>query len=195
MEMEFEYEIIRKEIKHARINVNEHKKVKLIVPNQFTEQEIELLLKQKEFWILKNIADFENEEKYNIKIPDGHILYLGKATLPPKTDILIWYKKQAKELITKETKRLSQKNGFNYNRIFIRNSKTKWGNCSVKKNLSFNWRLIKAPIEIVQYVILHELCHTLILNHNQAFWLKLRSVCSDYQANASWLKKYGKSLF
>jgi len=61
-------------------------------------------------WILKSIADFENEEKYNIKIPNGHILYLGKAIPPPKTDLLKWYKRQARELITKETKRLSPKN-------------------------------------------------------------------------------------
>jgi predicted metal-dependent hydrolase len=72
---------------------------------------------------------------------------------------------------------------------------TKWGNCSAKKNISLNWRLVRAPQNVVDYVILHELLHTEIMNHSQQFWIRMRSIVSDYQTALAWLEKYGSAIF
>ena len=195
MEIPKEYIIERKPILHARIKVNEKQEVKLVIPNCFTDDEIERLVNQKLNWINNQLDFFKSEAKIELHIPVGAILFLGKSHPFPDMDLNKWYKIQSKKYITYKTNQLANQYHFKFNRLFIRGSNTKWGNCSKDSNLSFNWRLIKAPEEIIEYVILHELCHTVILNHTQMFWLKLRTVCPNYLKHANWLKKYGKSMF
>lgn len=195
MKIPQDYIIERKPVRHARINVNEKQEVRLIIPKAFSEDEIERLVKQKTDWIKEKLAFFNNEESNIIYLPKANILYLGKAHPKPKSDIEKWYRKEAKNYLTKRIDFLAHKHNFKYNRIFIRDSKNKWGNCSKDKNISLNWRLIKAPVQVIDYVILHELCHTVIRKHTQAFWLKLSTVFPNYEEQTKWLKKYGKSLF
>ncbi len=77
------------------------------------------------------------------------------------------------------------------NRITIRNQKTRWGSCSSKGNLNFNWRLLMAPAEILDYVVVHELCHLLYLNHSKQFWQAVGKILPDYPKRRSWLKANG----
>lgn len=195
MELPQEYIIERKAVRHARINVNEKKEVRFIIPKSFSEDEIQRLIVQKSDWIKNKLAFFEKEESLDFELPKANILYLGEAHPKPKTDVVKWYRTEAKNYLTKRTEFLAKKYNFKYNRLFVRDSQNKWGNCSKEKNISLNWRLIKAPPQVIDYVILHELCHSVILKHTQAFWLKLSTVCPSYNEQAEWLKKYGKSLF
>lgn len=195
MELPQEYIIERKAVRHARINVNEKKEVRFIIPKSFSEDEIQRLIVQKSDWIKDKLAFFEKEEILDFELPKANILYLGEAHPKPKTDVVKWYRKESKNYLTKRTEFLAKKYNFKYNRLFVRDSQNKWGNCSKEKNISLNWRLIKAPPQVIDYVILHELCHSVILKHTQAFWLKLSTVCPSYNEQAEWLKKYGKSLF
>lgn len=80
------------------------------------------------------------------------------------------------------------------NRITIRNQKTRWGSCSSKGNLNFNWRLVMAPAEILDYVVVHELCHLLYLNHSRQFWQAVGGILPDYQKRRNWLKANGTLL-
>jgi len=189
------YIIERKPILHARINVNENQVVRLIIPNNFSDDEIERLVIQKTKWINDQLESFHSEAKLKIVLSESEILFLGKSHPMPGGDLDKWYKEQAKKYITNRVNQLATEHKFQFNKLFIRNVASKWGNCSKENNLSFNWRLIKAPEKVIDYVILHELCHTVILNHTQAFWLKLSTVCSTFKEQADWLKKYGKSLF
>lgn len=195
MELPQEYIIERKAVRHARINVNEKKEVHFIIPKSFSEDEILRLIAQKSNWINEKLAYFEKEEVLNIDLPKANILYLGEAHPKPKSDLEKWYRKEAQIYLTQRIEFLATKHNFKYNRLLVRDSQNKWGNCSKENNISLNWRLIKAPTQVIDYVILHELCHTIILKHTQAFWLKLSTVCSTYNEQAEWLKKYGKSLF
>lgn len=195
MEIPQHYIIEKKAVRHARINVNEKQEVRFIIPKTFTEDEIQLLISQKSDWIKEKLAVFQNEEILSIELPKANILYLGEAHPKPKSDVEKWYRKEAKIYLTKRTEFLATKHNLKYTRLFIRDSQNKWGNCSKENNISLNWRLIKAPSQVIDYVILHELCHTVILKHTQAFWLKLSTVCPSYNEQAEWLKKYGKSLF
>jgi predicted metal-dependent hydrolase len=175
--------------------VNEKKEVRFIIPKSFSEDEVQRLIAQKSNWINEQLAYFEKEEFLNIELPKANILYLGEAHPKPKSDVEKWYRKEAKAYLTQRIEFLATKHNFKYNRLFVRDSQNKWGNCSKENNISLNWRLIKAPTQVIDYVILHELCHTVILKHTQAFWLKLSTVCPNYNEQAEWLKKYGKSLF
>ena len=105
-----------------------------------------------------------------------------------------WYRIEARRIILKKLEELSKPYNFNYNKVFIRNQKTKWGNCSGKKNLSFNWRLIKTPQFVMCYVIMHELVHTEIFKHTRQFWVKLKSVYPKYKNSIQWLDRYGNGL-
>ena len=83
---------------------------------------------------------------------------------------------------------------FKYTKIRISSAHTRWGSCSSNGTLSFSWRLVMAPPEIVDYVVLHELVHTQIKNHSNKFWLRLSEILPEYKMHVRWLKENGKSL-
>jgi predicted metal-dependent hydrolase len=89
---------------------------------------------------------------------------------------------------------LSETHGFRYSRIRITNAKSKWGSCSSKSVLAFNWRLVFAPHEMVEYVIIHELCHTTEMNHSKAFWRLVEGIYPDYKMARLWFKDNGRRL-
>ena len=84
--------------------------------------------------------------------------------------------------------------GVTYGRITIRNQKSKWGSCSARGNLNFNCLLMDAPGEVLDYVVVHELCHRKEMNHSPAFWAEVARVCPDYKAHIKWLKTEGQGL-
>ena len=78
--------------------------------------------------------------------------------------------------------------GGSFKRITIRDQKTRWGSCSETGTLSFNWRLMLAPPEVLDYVVIHELCHLTYMNHSKAFWDKVACVDPDYKEHIRYLK-------
>ena len=84
--------------------------------------------------------------------------------------------------------------GRPYGRVTIREQKTRWGSCSSKHNLNFNWKLIQAPPQALDYVVIHELCHLIEFNHSPRFWRLVEQYQSDYKTWKSWLKKNGSTL-
>ena len=85
--------------------------------------------------------------------------------------------------------------GVTYGRISIREQKTRWGSCSSAGNLNFNWRLIFAPEEVLDYVVVHELAHRKEMNHSKAFYAVVESVLPDYKSSRRWLREHGDSLW
>ena len=85
--------------------------------------------------------------------------------------------------------------GVSYGRIAIREQKTRWGSCSSKGTLNFNWRLILAPEEVLDYVVVHELAHRREMNHSKAFYAIVESVLPDYRQARRWLREHGDSLW
>lgn len=78
--------------------------------------------------------------------------------------------------------------------IEVEESKTKWGSCSSDKKLTFNYRLAMAPIEVIDYVIIHELCHLTHMNHDRSFWRRVGSVMPDYKEKEEFLARYGQAM-
>lgn len=91
---------------------------------------------------------------------------------------------------------LASRNGLESRiaRISVRNQRTRWGSCSARGVISLNWRLIQAPPEVCDYVILHELAHLVHLNHGPRFWALVERMCPDYRSAEAWLKRSGRAL-
>ena len=84
--------------------------------------------------------------------------------------------------------------GVTYGRITIRNQRSRWGSCSGKGNLNFNCLLMLTPDHVIDYVVVHELCHRLEMNHSPAFWAQVERVLPDYQISREWLREHEKEL-
>lgn len=100
-----------------------------------------------------------------------------------------FYKKKAEEVIHDRLQFFNEHYHLRYNRVTFRNQKTRWGSCSAAKNLNFNWRLIMAPIEIIDYVVVHEMSHLKHMNHSVAFWKLVSEAIPGYKDNRKWLKE------
>jgi len=100
-----------------------------------------------------------------------------------------FYRKKAEEVIHDRLQFFNEYCNFKYKRVVLRNQKTRWGSCSSSGNLNFNWRLIMAPIEVIDYVVVHELCHLKQMNHSVKFWRLVEDIIPDYKERKRWLKE------
>jgi predicted metal-dependent hydrolase len=105
-----------------------------------------------------------------------------------------WYRTEATKLINEKADKLSSNMGISYKRIVIRGQKTRWGSCSHRKNLSFNWKLIMAPEPVIDYVIIHELTHLKEMNHSKRFWELVAQYCPGWREYKKWLKQHEADL-
>ena len=129
------------------------------------------------------LLNFENEFFLSKK-------YLSHA----KNIFMIWYKRRAYEIISQRVRLYAQKRGFEYNKINITNAQKRWGSCSHQGNLSFAWRLIMAPLPIIDSVVVHELVHLELKNHSKVFWNKVGNLDPQYKEHKEWLKNNGYLL-
>lgn len=105
-----------------------------------------------------------------------------------RLEILLWLKKRAKAKFQRRMDFWAQHLGVRYRRLSITNAGRRWGSCSVKNDIRLNWRLIMAPLPILDYVVVHELCHVRHKNHGPHFWAQVASVMADYKARRRALK-------
>ena len=105
-----------------------------------------------------------------------------------------WYREQARCILTERVALYVKQHDFQYDKIRITSARTRWGSCSSTGSLSFSWRLIMAPLEVVDYVIVHELVHTVIHNHSKRFWNKVAKIMPDYKDRRKWLRANGRRL-
>lgn len=124
----------------------------------------EKFLRSRADWILKRCV----EKKDNIIIP----------SIPNEYQKL---KEQARDCAYERVERYNRLYKFQYNKIAIRNQKTRWGSCSSQKNLNFNYRIVKLPLKMADYIIVHEMCHLKELNHSQNFWNLVAFTIPDYK--------------
>ncbi len=206
--------IIHRPVKHARLRVREDTSVQLIVPNCFDQPLIDSLLQKKATWIARHQQYFRDRLSDSRTLATDEILLfdevyrfvpapeLGRQVVVYETtreirsgrdftrklELHRWQRAHAHECLRARIAELSAAHRLPFNRLFIRSQRTKWGTCSAKRNISLNWRLIFTPKHVIDYVILHELVHTKILNHSHAFWVHLRAICPGIETAVRWLK-------
>lgn len=106
-----------------------------------------------------------------------------------------WYRKEAAVVFQEKAEEFAGRLSVSFQDIRIKDQKSRWGSCSSKRNMNFNWRLLMAPEPVCDYVIIHELCHLIHMNHSADFWNLVESVCPDYRQYRKWLKENGKELY
>ncbi len=133
----------------------------------------------------------ENKENTDISLYFDEKKFLISSTSLENSKKLFenFFKRMASEYICKRVKELALKYGFNYEKCKITKAKTRWGSCSYKNSLNFSLYLIMAPPEVIDYVILHELVHTVHKNHSENFWNMVKSFVPEYKKHRIWLRK------
>lgn len=128
--------------------------------------------------VCENVRGVELTEG-KIIIPDGN----------PQDKLIKFLKKLAKSYIQERVEYYSKMFNFKYTSVSISSAKTCWGSCSYNNKLHFTYKLILCPIEIVDYIVVHELCHTKIKNHSTQFWELVKNCDNDYKKHEKWLKE------
>ena len=175
-------EIIRSKRKTMSLEVTKDLRVLVRAPYRMPQQEIERFVKDKALWIEKSLEkmrkrkeETETQEKFS-------------------TEDIKRLAKEALEVVPGKVAYYAQKINVTYGRITIRNQRSRWGSCSAKGNLNFNCLLMMAPEEVLDYVIVHELCHRKEMNHSEQFWKEVEKILPDYKKQRTWLKTYGGAL-
>lgn len=126
---------------------------------------------------------------------DGRAFRLAESAIPgAKAAFVRWYKARALEVLSERVQARAVQHGFTYQKIRISSARTRWGSCSSSGTLSFTFRLVMAPLEVVDYVVVHELVHTQVKNHSKTFWRQVEEIMPDYKTRRDWLKKNGRLL-
>jgi predicted metal-dependent hydrolase len=113
---------------------------------------------------------------------------------PVSRSLELWLRREARQAIEDHLGRITARLGHGPTRIYVRGQRTKWGNCSSRRNLSFNWRLILAPDYVLRYLVTHEAVHLAIPDHSAKFWLTLQSLCRETEPARQWLVAHAQDL-
>lgn len=181
----FPYEIIYSGRKTLAIQVTADGKVRVRAPKQMPLSAIEKFLTEKECWVLKHLQKKTDSAK-NGFFQNQSVLSDAERRR---------YREIARDIFTQKTAYYAQIMNVTYGRISIREQKTRWGSCSGDGNLNFNWRLIFAPEEVLNYIVIHELAHRREMNHSPAFYKIVSEVMPDYKKQQKWLKENGQKLW
>jgi predicted metal-dependent hydrolase len=155
---------------------------KKVIPKEFISGE--------GFLYLGNMYKLEFIDNPNAPIVFNNGFQISRKYFDTAKEILIaWYKEQACKKITERVNWHSSLSGLKYNKIKITDAQRRWGSCSAKGNLNFSWRLIMAPLRVIDYVVVHELAHIEEKNHSKDFWSKVKIMMSDYEQHRDWLKE------
>lgn len=180
-------QVIFSDRKSVSIKIKEDASICVRAPYYAPRFQVEAFIESKKDWIYENHQKMLSKKEEHLPsltpIQKQQIRMLEKRF---RNAAAIHFPKRCAELV-----RLT---GGNYTKITVRNQKTRWGSCSQTGTLSFNYRLMMAPPEIIDYVIVHELCHLTHLNHSKAFWSLVESILPDYKERKLWLKEHGASL-
>jgi predicted metal-dependent hydrolase len=161
--------------KRIIISISPFKGIRVAIPPRCSFSQGEEFVNQKKVWVVKNIKQMHIYEQQHRAVNE---------TLPPVNKSLAMLK------LTTRLCTLAEQYGFRYNRVTIRNQKTRWGSCSPSNDISLNAKLMRLPESLIDYVLLHELLHTKIKNHGKLFWRELQKITGDAKGLAGELRAY-----
>ncbi|MFH1315030.1 MAG: SprT family zinc-dependent metalloprotease [Candidatus Uhrbacteria bacterium] len=169
--------LIRSRRRTMAIEVNKQGELVIRAPLRVSERDINIFLWHSRDWIERTQAEVQAK--------------LEQATLRRAEDSHDeqWYRERAAEIIPERVLYHANELGLEYTRVRISNAKRLWGSCSGKNSLSFSWRLAMAPIEVVDYIVVHELTHTIHKNHGKLFWRRVAKTVPNYKELRCWLRK------
>lgn len=180
-------EIIRSNRKTIAIEITREARVIVRAPFGASVHQIRRFLREKNDWIETHLDKMRQQMR-----TESENTQAGKRML--SEDEIKALAKQAKQVIPERVAYYAGMIGVTYGRIAIRHQKTRWGSCSSKGNLNFNCLLMLMPGEIIDYVVVHELCHRKQMNHSRDFWALVEEILPDYKVRRKWLKENGSQF-
>ena len=213
------HKIIKSKRRTLSLSINENAELIVRAPNQISNKRIEEFIIEKSKWINKNknlmqsrINEMNNSDSNYLFL--GNIYPLIKVYENPnkidfngtefitsienqdklKASLKSWYKIKFKEIAIPRLNYFSDKYNLKINQVRFKNQKTLWGSCSSKNNINLNYLLVMAPMLVIDYVIIHELVHTVHKNHSENFWNAVEAIMPDYKKAKKWLNKNGYKL-
>lgn len=222
--MELDYRVIYSRRKKLLITVERDRSVVVRAPLGLSEERIQQLVDRKRQWVFEKIHHSQKYEvlphppgkelvngesmlylgrNYRIELVDSDqdgIYFLHRFLVPERFKsegiacFKSWYKQRAREKILPRVERYAGALGVVYKEAKINESRYQWGSCSPASSLNFNWKLIKAPVFVIDYVIVHELAHLLEGNHTPRFWRIVKSQLPQMEKAKQWLREHGQVL-
>ncbi|MDP2704718.1 MAG: SprT family zinc-dependent metalloprotease [bacterium] len=193
--------LIRSKRRTLGLEITQNAEIILRVPEHARDSDIEKFLKKSARWIQKHkekvLRQIRETPKKEWK--EGEMfLYLGSEYSLPreregKKRLLAWYKKEAKKVLQERVKIYACLDNVSFKKICITSARRRWGSCG-KNSLNFTWRLVMAPIEIIDYVTAHEVAHLTHKNHKKRFHAKVKKLYPNYKWAKVWLKQNGHLL-
>ena len=211
--------IIRSKRKTIALVVQPDGELLVRAPKRATRAQIDAMLNKHADWIARKQAEVQAHRAQNPprQFVEGEIFYfLGEAYALKFVDrddpaLLLdgsfqlarseqddakalfeyVYKKEARLIFNERVNYYAKEHDFNVKKVKLSSARTRWGSCSSKGYINLTWRLIMAPLEIVNYVVVHELCHLRQPNHSSAFWNEVGKIMPDYKVRRKWLKENG----
>lgn len=218
----FTYTIQRQKRKSLRLELTDASQLQVKVPLGLPESEIQRFLSKNAAWIQKaahaarqtrpaledgarlfwlgravTLAVTASLRKPSIRLLEDKLAVNLYAPRPQPLERMLrqWYAQEAARLLAQKTAQWCAAMGTSVSRIAIKEQKTRWGSCSAKGNVNYNWRIVMAPERIVDYLVVHELAHRFELNHSAAFWARVAVHCPDYADRRRWLRDNGGKFF
>ena len=176
--------IIRSSRRTLSLQVKNDGQVIVRAPKHVTLQEIAAFVRKNSAWLHKHLEKVRKEKELNAASP---VQPLTMEDIQKLAD-------EALRVIPGRVAHFAPLVGVTYGRITVRNQRTRWGSCSSKGNLNFNCLLMLAPPGILDYVVVHELCHRKVMNHSPKFWAEVAKVMPDYKERQKWLRTEGSSI-
>ena len=175
---EFTYTVHRSNRKTISIRITPEGQIQVRCPQRMKNADIHRFVEEKSPWIAKHLASIQARPQEPKFTPEeiSILAQRAKTALPPR---IAHY---------------AQLMGVTYGRITIRSQRSRWGSCSSKGNLNFNCLLMLTPLEVWDYIIVHELAHRKHMNHSAAFWAEVEKILPNYRNQVRWLKENGNAL-
>lgn len=221
---EINTELVRKNVRRLRIRVMPSGSLHILAPHSMPIAEIARFLHDKKNWIIASIEEYKRHPRRSPPtIEQGakilfqgrelelHIFEGQKKNALERTDECFFlhvknnvrdvrgefrrqYRRLASKLLSRRTWELAHQYGLSYNKLSIKDTRSRWGSCSSANNINLNWRLVLAPAEIMDYVIVHELTHLDELNHTKRFWDLVQLRDPNYRLHRKWLHAHAPRL-
>lgn len=179
-DMEFNIRIIKSRRKSIGIEIKPDLTVLVRAPLFLSDNTIKKLVSQKNDWIEKKINQIKEKETLNLPI-------FSKKEI----EIL---REKTRVLITPKAEYYAKILGVSFNKLSVKKQRSVWGSCSAKRNINFNLLLSLCPEDVINYIVVHELCHLKQLNHSIRFWAEVEKLLPDYRSARLWLKHNGSAL-
>jgi predicted metal-dependent hydrolase len=206
----------------ARIWVGPRRPLEIVVPERMSEREIDRVIASHRDWIAEKAAWAQSlsqrrqalgldrpgvvwlagepvsierrEGGRSVAGLSGDRLLVGGPSEGAEAAIGRWYRREARRRLSVATSREAEALGVRPARISIRDPRTRWGSCSSGGGISYSWRLVLCPSAVLDYVVVHELCHLRVHNHSSAFWGLLSGARPDWRKHAAWLREHSLEI-